>query len=188
MKIIVFVVLAGLCVGCGEPEPRKPVSVKSGSFFKESILRNKKLLEQEEQRIREIIQKDTLHHYHAGSNGFWYYFETKNATASYLPQPGDHLLFSYTIMSLNNDTIYTADQIGSLSYRVDREQLFPGLQQALKLLKVKEKATFLFPSSQAYGYSGDGKAITPNTPLKASVLLYAIRRSQNNLIPKSELQ
>lgn len=161
-------------VNCGGPEPRKPVEVKTGSFYKESIERNKILIAQEEELIKQIMEKDTVHEYLSSPNGFWYYFETKNDTATYAPKTGDQILFSYNLMSLDNDTIYTAKEIGPTSFVVDKQQLFPGLQNAVKLLKVSEKATFVFPSLQAYGYQGDNKAIGPKTPLKSSVELHTI--------------
>lgn len=174
MRNIVVILMALIMVNCGGPEPRKPVEVKTGSFYKESIERNKILIAQEEELIKQIMEKDTVHEYLSSPNGFWYYFETKNDTATYAPKTGDQILFSYNLMSLDNDTIYTAKEIGPTSFVVDKQQLFPGLQNAVKLLKVSEKATFVFPSLQAYGYQGDNKAIGPKTPLKSSVELHTI--------------
>lgn len=77
-------------------------------------------------------------------------------------------------MSLDNDTIYSAKDIGPTSFVVDKEQLFPGMQNAVKLLKISEKATFVFPSLQAYGYQGDNNAVAPRTPIKSSVELHTI--------------
>lgn len=184
MRILVYLLLAVLCVGCGGPEPRRPVREISGSFLKTSVARSKKHLALEERLIQESMAKDTFHDYKTSPNGFWYYFEMQNDTATYLPQPNDHIQFSYTIMTMHRDTLYSAEALGSVSYIVDKEVLFPGLQHAVKLLKVKEKATFLFPSSLAYGYPGDGRAIGSQTPIQASVTLHTIRRSQNRLTPK----
>ena len=181
MRAILILSLLLIGVSCGGPEPRRPVEVKSGSFFKESVERNKALLAFEEKIIQEIIAKDTIHQYVASPNGFWYFFETKNDTATYLPKTNDQILFSYNLMSLNNDTIYSAEAIGPTSFVVDKEQLFPGMQNAVKLLKISEKATFIFPSLQAYGYHGDGNAIGPRTPLKSSVELHTIIINKDSL-------
>jgi len=174
MRYCFALLLMVLLVSCGGPEPRRPVEVKSGSFFKESIERTKKLLAEEEKAIRDIMEQDTVHEYLSCSNGFWYFYETKNDTATYQLKTGDQILFSYNLMTLGNDTIYTAEEIGPKSYVIDKQQLFPGLQNAVKLLKINEKATFLFPSPLAYGYQGDNKAIGPKTPLKSSVELHTI--------------
>lgn len=181
MRVVLILLVVLLYVSCGGPEPRRPIKVKSGSFFKESVERNKALLAFEEKMIQDIMAKDTIHDYMSSPNGFWYFFETKNDTATYLPKTDDQILFSYNLMTLDNDTIYTAKQIGPTSYVVDKEQLFPGLQNAVKLLKINEKATFIFPSLQAYGYHGDGNAIDPRTPLKSSVELHTIIINKDSL-------
>ena len=63
MRVLFGVFILIIIVSCGGPEPRKPVQTKSGSFFKESIERSKKLLQIEEQQIQEIIKNDSLKHY-----------------------------------------------------------------------------------------------------------------------------
>ncbi len=181
MRFIFLIALVLILGSCGGPEPRKPIEVKSGSFFKESVERNKILLAKEEKLIKEIIQKDSIHSYTASPSGFWYYFETKNDTASYSPKTNDQILFSYNLTTLENDTIYSMEDFGPTSYVVDKEQLFSGLQNAVKLLKINEKATFLFPSLQAYGYHGDGNRIGPRTPLKSTVELHTIIINQDSL-------
>lgn len=166
---------------CKGPEPRKPEEVKSGSFYRESIERNKKLLAEEVKSIQEIIERDSVHDYIQSPNGFWYFYETQNQGSTYLPREGDQILFTYTLMSLQGDTIYTAEELGPTSHVVDKQQLFPGLQNAVKLLKINEKASFLFPSNQGYGYQGDNEAIAPLTPLRASVELHTIIIHQDSL-------
>ena len=127
------VLVVAIFIGCQGPEPRRPVEVKTGSFFKESIERTKKLLAEEEKTIQAIIAKDTANEYVSSPNGFWYYYESKNDTATYLPRTGDQILFSYNLMTLDNDTIYSASDIGPTSHVIDKQQLFPGLQNAVKL-------------------------------------------------------
>ena len=174
MRFFLAVLLVAIVLSCGGPEPRRPIEVKSGSFYKESIERTKKLLAKEEKAIQDLISKDKVHDYISNPNGFWYYYEIKNDTATYQLKTGDQILFSYNLMNLKGDTIYTTENIGPQSYVIDKQQLFPGLQNAVKLLKINEKATFLFPSPLAFGYQGDNKAIGPKTPLKSSVELHTI--------------
>lgn len=69
MRLVLILLLALLVVNCGGPEPRRPVEVKSGSFYKESIERNKILIAKEEALIKEIIAKDTTHSYQSNPNG-----------------------------------------------------------------------------------------------------------------------
>ncbi len=170
-----------LLFSCGEPEPRRPVQVRSGSFMKASVARSKKLLEYEQQQILEIIQRDSLQDYHSSPFGFWYYYETQEDTAGYQPKTNDVVLLTYNLMTLSGDTLYPAEDIGLVQHAIDKSQLFPGLRNAIKLLRKGEKATFLFPSSQGYGYKGDNHKIGSNIPLKSSLALLDIQKDSSNL-------
>lgn len=181
MKHLIFVfVLIGLA-SCGGPEARRPVKVKSGSFYKESAERNRQLLEHEEKLIQQIIDRDTAHVYKNSSNGSWYSYLEQNMEEEYTPQPNDLVTMVYNVMSFDNDTIYSMDDIGILNYKVDQQELFLGLRQAVKLLKEGETANFIFPSSLAYGYHGDNDQIGVNIPLKSTVSILKIERQQDSV-------
>ncbi|MDX1328487.1 MAG: gliding motility-associated peptidyl-prolyl isomerase GldI, partial [Arenibacter sp.] len=155
MRKIYYLFLLVLMAQCGVPEARKPVKVKSGSILKASVERNKALLEQEEELFRTIMAKDSSNTYHASGGGTWYHYIRKNEGSDYYPKPDDLVTLQYNVVSITNDTIYTSQEIGTVTYRVDKQQLFPGLRNGVKLLKEGESATFLIPSSLAYGYHGD---------------------------------
>ncbi len=168
-------------LSCGGPEPRRPVEVKSGSFFKVSVKRSKELLEKEEKRIQEIIDKDSANQYLHSAAGSWYRLDVVNPEAEYTPQPDDLVVMTYNVVGLNNDTIYTKDDIGVLTYKVDKQELFPGLRNSVKLLKEGETATFLFPSSLAYGYHGDDEKIGVNVPVKVTISILKIEKHRDSV-------
>lgn len=170
-----------IIISCSEPEPRKPIQARSGSFFKESVQRSKKILEAETAIIEKQIANDSLSEYLSSKSGFWYTYETKIDSSGYLPQSNDVVFLTYNIMTLNGDTIYRAPEIGLVEYAVDKTKLFAGLRNGLKLLQQKEKATFIFPSGQAYGYKGDTNKIGPNTPIKSSITILKIKKDSSNL-------
>ena len=180
-KLILCFLGIMMVVACGEQEPRKPVQVKSGSFFKESVERSKRILELETRAIENVIQKDSLNEYIASKSGFWYSYEIKRDSTGYLPKSNDIILLTYNMMSMSGDTIYKVDDIGLVEHAVDKSQLFPGLRNAVKLLRKGEKATFIFPSGQAYGYKGDNDKIGPNIPIKSSVHLLEIKKDSSNI-------
>ena len=47
-KVIACFALTGLLFACKQPEPRKPVSYSSGTFIKESVQRNKNIVQEQE--------------------------------------------------------------------------------------------------------------------------------------------
>ena len=148
-----------------------PESVQSGSFLKASAERNKKLNEHERQQIQDIIKSNPNKNYIASESGFWYYYNTKIENDTIQPQFGSVINFTYDISNLEGDEIYAKT---TKTYVMDKEELFTGLREGLKLLKPSETATFIFPSQKAFGYYGDEYKIGTNIPLICEVTLNTI--------------
>lgn len=177
IRIISIVSLILLMATCKSPEARYPVSRKSGSYIDESVARNKKLVAREEAQIKNIMQADSSTNYESSSNGFWYYYNEKveDSVDTRTPQFGDVVSFDYSISTLDGDVIYPKSE-KPRQYAIDKEKLFSGLRQGLKLMKKGETVTFLFPSHKAFGYYGDKKRIGTNVPIMARVTLYDIKK------------
>lgn len=181
LKYLAFV--AGLLLfSCKSPEPRKPVSRKSGSYINESVARNKQIVAKEEARIQDIIQSDSTKHYLSSPDGFWYYYNKKDSTSTRTPEFGDIVEFDYSLETLDGQEIYTDEEIAPRTYRIDKQELFSGLRQGLKLMKEGEVVTFLFPSHKAFGYYGDKDRIGSDLPVISRVILMKISEEdqQNN--------
>ncbi|CDF78771.1 gliding motility protein GldI [Formosa agariphila KMM 3901] len=172
----------GLCclvifsiISCKSPEARRPISVKSGSFVDASIERNIQLYENEKIRFQEIMDADPEQDYLRSQNGFWYTYNIKKDSDT-LPKPdfGDVVNFDYNVKTINGDMVYTNAETKPDTYIMDKQELFTGLREGLKLMKAGETATFLFPSAIAYGYYGDQNKINTNTPLICRVTIHSI--------------
>ncbi len=170
---LILLVITAFMLSCSSPIPRKPVVRNSSTFLKESIERNKIVNKLEETAFLELIKKDSTHDYISSANGFWYYYVNENSASNKLPNRGDEVIYSYTIKDINNQVLYTEEDLGERSYLVDKQELITGLQDGLKLMKEDEVVTFLFPSHKAYGYSGYQK-IRSNQPLIYTVKLKRI--------------
>ena len=117
----------------------------------------------------ELVKKDSLHAYLGSSSGFRYFYNRQLPGEGYRPKPDDLVTLTYNLRTWNEDTLYRQEEIGIIRYKVDKQELFPGLRYSVKLLRAGEAATFLFPSSLAYGYHGDDDRIGPNVPLKVTL-------------------
>lgn len=175
-NLLIIVVLSLVCFSCKSPEARLPESVQSGSFLQESAERNKKLNEREKQLIQDIIQSNPNTNYIASESGFWYYYKTKIENDTLQPEFGDVVDFNYSISNLDGEKIYSNE---NRTYVMDKQELFTGLREGLKLMKPEEQVTFIFPSQKAYGYYGDDNKIGTNIPLICEVTLNTITQEND---------
>jgi len=173
-KHILVVALTIFIASCSEKQARQPISHSSGTFMKESIDRNKKLNEQEKLAITKIIQKDTAFLYNRSEKGFWYAYENKS-TENVFPVKGDVVNFDYEITDLYGNTIYSAEELKTQTYHVDKQNIMSGLRNGIKLMHKGDKVKFIFPSQSAYGYHGDDKKIGTNQPIICLVTLNEIK-------------
>ncbi len=180
MKNLLFTLsLALLLVNCKSPEARLPESVQTGSFIKASTERNIKLNESERSKIKAIIEKNPDTEYIASESGFWYFYQSRIEQDTIKPAFGDRINFNYNVSNLDGSLIYSEEQLGSQNYTMDKEELFSGLREGLKLMKPSERVTFLFPSQLAYGYYGDDNKIGTNIILICEVKLNTVIQNKN---------
>ena len=166
---------------CKEPEARRPVQGQTDRFIEESVLRNRELLAREEARIQQVIDSDSLLEFQASGSGFHYALTERSDKTGFRIEPNDAVTLSYMLATLENDTIYSTDDIGVLQVKVDKEALFPGLREGLKLLQNGDEAIFLFPSALGYGYPGDQDRIGTNVPLRCHVRIIRVEKSQDSI-------
>ena len=162
---------------CSQSIPRKPVSKKSGSYIAESVILNKKIKKREEDFIKKIIETDTANAYLNSGNGFWYRYTKKDTIQGYKPKFGDLVNFDFNLKNLNGEIIYTKKELKNRNYVIDKEELFYGLREGIKLLQAGESAVFYIPSHLAYGYYGDTKKIGSNMPLISEVTVNSISKN-----------
>ena len=143
------------------------------------MLRNKKLIANQESQIKNIISKDSINTYETSSNGFWYYFKTQDTTSQKMPEFGDLVSYDYTIESLSGDIIYSEEETPSKTYAMDQEQLASGIREGLKLTTEGDEIVLLLPSHKAYGYYGDKNKIGSNIPITVKLKVKSIT-TQNN--------
>jgi len=165
-----------LLSSCNNQQARKPLSYSSGSFMKESVARNKKLIAGEESKIEAIMKSDSASKYIASPKGYWYKYEIKSTSKdSIMPKKGDVAYFDYEVKDLQGNVIYTELELRPQTYLVDKQNIMMGMRDGIKLMKKGEKVTFLFPSHMGYGYHGDNRRIGHNEPLMTTIFLRDIK-------------
>jgi gliding motility-associated peptidyl-prolyl isomerase len=190
-KIVILILGSFLFISCSQhQQARRPISQSSGTFLKESVERNKKLISGEEAKIDSIIKSDPNIKYIASNKGYWYRYDTKNTQDTLRPRKGDIAHFNYEIKDLDGNIIYSELELRPQTYYVDKEQkMIIGLRHGLKLMRKNETITFLFPSHMGYGYHGDNRRISHNQPLMYTVTLTDFAsETKQNIEPKEPLK
>jgi len=179
--IIIMLFLIGMILtGCSQQQAREPISQSGGTFMKESIERNKKLIAGEEGLIDSIIKSNPQTKYIASDRGYWYHYEIENKQDSITPKRSDVAFFDYEVKDLKGNVIYSEVENRPQVYYVDKQNIMMGLRDGIKLMNKGEKVTFLFPSHMGFGYHGDNKKIGTNEPLICTVTL-------NDIKPEAEV-
>ncbi|KAB1155524.1 gliding motility-associated peptidyl-prolyl isomerase GldI [Flavobacterium luteum] len=190
-QIVILILGSFLFISCSQhQQARRPISQSSGTFLKESVERNKKLISGEEAKIDSIIKSNPNIKYIASNKGYWYRYDTKNTQDTLRPRKGDIAHFNYEIKDLDGNIIYSELELRPQTYYVDKEQkMIIGLRHGLKLMHKNETVTFLFPSHMGYGYHGDNRRISHNQPLMYTVTLTDFAsETKQNVEPKEPLK
>ena len=176
MRYSLLLVILIFSFSCSKIEPRRPINPKpSTTLYSEAMQQNKILNKREDDKIAQLIKNDSLNVYLQSSNGFWYTYVTKKEENIRTPEKGDEVVFEYSISDLNDSIIYSKNELGIKSYKVDKEDFISGLQKGIKLMKKGETITFVIPSYSAFGVVGDNNRIGVNQSIKSTVTLINIK-------------
>jgi gliding motility-associated peptidyl-prolyl isomerase len=182
---ITVLALGLLTACCSQQQARMPVSHSEGTFLKESVVRNKKMVAGEEDKIDSIIKSNPKEAYFSSKKGYWYTYIKKNTTDTLHPKKGDVAYFDYQVDDLNGNPIYTQLELRPQVYHVDKEQkIMMGLRHGIKLMHKNETIKFLFPSHMGYGYHGDNRRIGQNEPLICTVTLNDFKPEKQAITPE----
>ncbi|MBT7816463.1 MAG: gliding motility-associated peptidyl-prolyl isomerase GldI, partial [Polaribacter sp.] len=130
----------------------------------------------EDDKILQIIKKDSSKVYLQSSNGFWYTYIHRVKENLPTPEKGNEVIIAYNITDLNNSVLYSKEDLGIKKYIIDKEDFISGLQKGIKLMKIGETVTFVIPSYSAFGIAGDGNKIGINQSIKSKVTLININK------------
>lgn len=176
-KLLIFLMV--ICFGCSKTTPRRPINPKpSATILSETLSQSIKLNTKEDKKIAAIIRKDSSNTYLMSSNGFWYTYIKKSKKNLVSPVEGDLVTIRYEISDLENNIIYSEEELGLKQYKVDKEDFISALQNGIKLMKLGETITFIIPSYNAFGILGDGNKIGINQSIKSTVTLININNKK----------
>ena len=175
---LLVLTLTLILTSCSEREARRPVSNNKSYTLADTAEQMKKINKMEEAKIQAYIQKDSLNNYIGSSNGFWFQYVNKIEDDAATPVKEDVVQLQYDILDLNDEVIYSKEELGLKEYKVDKEDFIPALQQGIKMMKVGETLKFIIPSYNAFGIVGDNNRIGINESIISNVTLINIKQKK----------
>ena len=93
------------------------------------------------------------------------------------PEDGSFVMIEYSCEILNqvHQLTYEASLVDTLNFQIGYSKQMKGLNYAIKLLRIGDKAKIIIPSYLGFGMSGYGKSVPPYSTLILNVKLLKIQ-------------
>jgi FKBP-type peptidyl-prolyl cis-trans isomerase len=141
--------------------------IQNPSLYKEPLIKaNKEAVREENEQIEDYIRRYNLKMENT-STGLRIMMLKHGIGAK--AETGRTVKLSYTVTFLSGDTVYSALKDGPMVFVVGKGQVITGLEEAILLLRVGDRAKIIIPSHLAFGLIGDQKKI-----LHKATLVYDI--------------
>ena len=147
---------------------QKPNTTKENPF----IEGNKNIVMLESEEIDLFVKR---YEWKTEQMGTGLRMEILNKTSGAMPKKGNSVSLKYKTMLLTGEVIYSSEELGEKSFVVDKSSEISGLHEAVKKMRVGEKAHIVIPSYLAYGVSGDGNLIKGYAPIAMYIELTDIK-------------
>ena len=160
---LVFIIFLG---ACSEQMVDKP-KVNFGK--EESIALNKELIEEEEINIDIFLSHNSSWVITKTGTGLRYYIYKKSNGKK--PLPGMKVGVIMNVKLLDDKVCYETPKDMIDEFVVDKSHVESGIQEAIKLMGVGDKAKLIIPAHLAHGITGDSQKIPPLSTLIVDVEL-----------------
>ncbi len=162
--------------GCIKNNPPKRETQKRG-FDEKYIKINKQLVTEYQKIIKAYIKRQGWQMDSTGT-GMWY--EIYEKTGGYIPKDGDKVTIAYKVYLLNGKLCYSSDSSGVKTFTVNHSAVISGLNDAVQLMPEGSKARFIIPPYRAYGLTGDGKCVPPNSIIIYDIQLLEVQKAKSH--------
>jgi len=155
IQILILLVFATSFIQCGHDneQKKKPDPASYEEFL---IKANQETVRVENEQINDYIRRHKLE-METTATGMRYMILKEGIGPKV--EPMRRVKLAYTLTLLSGDTVYTALEDGPLVFEVGKGQVITGLEEAILLLRVGDRAKIIIPSHLAFGLIGDQKKI-----------------------------
>lgn len=129
--------------------------------YKENLVKaNKGLVDLDKEKIESYVKRRNWD-MKVSETGLWYnVFESKGGEKASLNKIA-HL--KYQVNLLDGTVCYTSDSLGLMQFKIGKGGVESGLEEAILMMGVGDKARFVMPPHLAHGLLGDSDKIPPRS-------------------------
>ncbi|MFK7784807.1 MAG: FKBP-type peptidyl-prolyl cis-trans isomerase [Crocinitomicaceae bacterium] len=170
-KLIFIAIFSIFLFSCEEEAPEQPKEVNWTKDDSYNLGRD--VAANEEIKIRLFLEMHKDWELTQTGTGLRYYVYEKGEGPT--PKRGQTAEIEYVVSLLDGTECYRTEDDEYEELLVDRSDVETGVQEALKLLSVGDRAKLIIPSHIGHGLLGDQDKIPPLTTLVVDIYLMGIR-------------
>lgn len=163
-KIFSFVSLL-LLISCQSEVQKKHIPFSAYEKPLQKV--NKFLVRKDNDRIKSFVGRKQWDMQQT-QTGLWYQIYEKGNGKTF-PKKNNIVELKYSVWLLDGTLCYTSDSTGLKKFRIGQGGVESGLEEAVLMLHVGDKARFIMPPYMAYGILGDQNKIPAR-----SIILYDV--------------
>lgn len=171
MRTVIYLSFFCAFIACSEDEKVVPKDVKWSKTDSSTL--SKKIAENEEIKIKLFLEMHKNWKMEMTGTGLRYYVYEHGSGAS--PKRKEIAEIEYEVTLLDGSKCYKTEADEYEELVVDQSDIETGVQEALKLLKVGDRAKLIIPSHIGHGLLGDQDKIPPFTTLVVDIYLSGIK-------------
>ncbi|MCG3164282.1 MAG: hypothetical protein POELPBGB_00036 [Bacteroidia bacterium] len=159
--------------GCNRDTQQHPEKVENPEQYNEQLVNvNKGMVQKESEEIENYIKR---HNWEMQSTGTGLRYQIYKHGTGEAATDGKIAVLIYTLNLLDGTECYSSDKTGPKEFRIGKGGVESGLEEGIKLLKVGDKAKFIFPPHLAHGLTGDDDKIPARATLVYDVELVQLK-------------
>lgn len=171
LKTVFIISVLMLFASCNEEVEERPKDVNWTKA--DSYTLGKNIAENEELQIRLFLEMHKDWELTKTGTGLRYYAYEKGDGPS--PQRKQTVQIEYVVSLLDGTECYQTEDDEYEELLVDQSDVETGVQEAIKLLKVGDRAKLIIPSHIGHGLLGDQNKIPPLTTLIVDLYIMGIK-------------
>jgi FKBP-type peptidyl-prolyl cis-trans isomerase len=165
---------ASMFISCGNGKEQKPAKqIDTVNVYKKPLENvNKRLVKTEDEEINDFIARHGWKMNTTGTGLRYLIYKNGNGESS---ERGKVAKMNFSVRLITGDLCYSSKEEGPKEMLLGKSGEISGLEEALLLMKVGDKAKFIIPSHLAFGLLGDENKIPKRATLVYDIELLDVK-------------